>query len=388
MEKTQIKSKYYKLLFVGLIIGLFPFAVSAATLTFSPISGTYSAGSQITVNVYVSSADQSMNAVSGAISFSTKYLSVSSVSKAYSIISLWTVDPTFSASAGTVNFEGIVLNPGFIGSNGRIISITFTAKSVGNASVTFDSGSVLANDGIGTSLPTTFGSAQFVITSVSPSTNAVQLTAPVAPTISVISPTINYYSKAIHEGNSIVIKGNSRYPDSKVIIWLEYNKEDIKSYPITNNKYGDFVFAETSGAKTGTYKVWAQSVDENGGISSSSPTYAISVSSPFTINIFGYDVNIIAGLSIAFLILLILIFVIQKMVAKKCKTRDETLRMILHANKIANVKLKYFNDYVGAQLDILEKDKKFKTTPGALDVIEKVREHIADYKEFIDREKK
>ncbi len=86
-----------------------------------------------------------MNAVSGAISF-PKNLTVSSVSKANSIISLWTVEPTFSNSAGTVNFEGIVLNPGFTGDNGKVMSITFTAKSSGIAAVSYTSGSVLAND--------------------------------------------------------------------------------------------------------------------------------------------------------------------------------------------------------------------------------------------------
>lgn len=381
---------YFRSLCIALVLALFPAFAFAATLTFSPSSGSYGAGQDLTVNVYVSSADQAMNAVSGTISFPANRLSVVSISKTNSIISLWTADPTFSNSDGSVNFEGIVLNPGFTGNNGKVISITFRALSAGNANMDFDSGSVLANDGSGTSIPTTLGSADFTITgAVAPAQTAPTPAATTsAPIAAITPPAIHYASSLIHTGDAIVIEGTSQYTDSKVLLWLKYGDSDAVSSVITTNLYGDFTFADTDGAKVGSYQAWAQSVDENGNISSSSPIYSITVVSPFVIIVAGIGINIFVGLAIIFILLLMLIFGGQRILAKRYKTKKEMSETIVNANKLANVKFNYYNDYVNAQLDLLERDEKMKNLPGAGDVIENIRKHILDFKDFIDKENK
>lgn len=138
-----------------------PTSASAANLYFSPSSGSHAVGATFSVSVYVSSADQAMNAASGAISFPKDKLEVVSVSKSGSIFSLWVQEPSFSQSAGVINFEGIVLNPGFTGSGGKIMAVSFKAKSAGAAALNFSSGSALANDGQGTNILAGLGKAQF-----------------------------------------------------------------------------------------------------------------------------------------------------------------------------------------------------------------------------------
>lgn len=137
-----------------------PIMAQAATLYLSPSSGEYSVGKTFSVNVYVSSADQAMNAASGAISFPQDKLEVTSLSKTGSILTLWVQEPSFSNSAGTVNFEGIVFNPGFIGVGGKVITINFKVKAAGAIPLNFSSGSILANDGKGTNILENLGSAQ------------------------------------------------------------------------------------------------------------------------------------------------------------------------------------------------------------------------------------
>src|SRR3989344_3344887 len=169
---TLIKApKHTKILvFIGLVFVFFSVcgAAKAATLYFSPSSGTQAVGTTFSVGVYVSSADQAMNAASGVISFPADKLAVESLSKSGSIFSLWVQEPSFSNSAGTVNFEGIVLNPGFTGASGKAITITFRTKAAGNAPLTFSSGSALANDGKGTNILTGLGDANFSIGRVLP----------------------------------------------------------------------------------------------------------------------------------------------------------------------------------------------------------------------------
>jgi len=154
-------AKIYKIALVFIFLGMVPLVAEAATLYFSPSSGAYTVGGTLSVNVYVSSADQAMNAASGVISFSQDKLEVASLSKSGSIITLWVQEPTFLNSAGTVNFEGIVLNPGFTGVAGKIITTNFRVKAAGLANLNFSSGSVLANDGKGTNILTSLGNAQF-----------------------------------------------------------------------------------------------------------------------------------------------------------------------------------------------------------------------------------
>jgi hypothetical protein len=166
VKNKKIKKFTFLILSFLFCLLLLPQQSKAASvfLYSSPSSGSYKIGSTFSASVFVSS-DQAMNAASGIISFSQDKLEVVSLSKNGSIFSLWVQEPSFSNDAGTINFEGIVLNPGFTGSAGKIITVALKAKAVGNASLTFSSGSILANDGKGTNILTGFGRAQFNIES-------------------------------------------------------------------------------------------------------------------------------------------------------------------------------------------------------------------------------
>ncbi|MDO8529922.1 MAG: cohesin domain-containing protein [bacterium] len=153
-------SIFVSLFFIGV-----PVFAAAADLYFSPSSHSLDVGSSFSVKVQVSSPNQEMNAVSGVVSFPKDKLEVISLSKSASVINIWVQEPAFSNSAGTVNFEGIVLNPGFKGVQAQIITINFRAKSAGGASVSFLDASILANDGKGTNILSGMGTAKFNVSS-------------------------------------------------------------------------------------------------------------------------------------------------------------------------------------------------------------------------------
>lgn len=175
-EKQEIIRKFTRKLakilvffsFIFVIFGVSSAAAQTASLYFSPSSGTHNIGSTFSVSVYVSSVDQAMNAASGVISFPKDKLEVVSLSKTSSIFNLWVLEPAFSNTFGTINFEGVVLNPGFTGSSGKIITVTFKVKAGGNAALNFSSGSVLANDGQGTNILASLGKASFVLGGAAP----------------------------------------------------------------------------------------------------------------------------------------------------------------------------------------------------------------------------
>ena len=153
----------------------------AATLYFSPSTKTVSVGQTFIVTIVVSSADQSMNAASVDVVFPSDKLHVLSLSKTNSIMDLWVQNPTFSDApgGGDVLAQGIVLTPGFTGANGEVLNIVFQAIAQGTASVSFSSGSVLANDGNGTNILSSMARATYTIVPAIPAASAPVIVAPV-----------------------------------------------------------------------------------------------------------------------------------------------------------------------------------------------------------------
>lgn len=165
MEKIK---KIRKVLTGVIIISalLFSDVAYAATLSFTPAAGTYDKNTAFTVGVYVGSLDKTMNATLGTVTFPTDKLQVTAVSKSSSIVDFWAQEPSYSNTAGTVKFEGVILPPGFQGGNGRIINITFKGKIAGIAEVKISGGQVLANDGVGTSILSSATGAIYTIKEV------------------------------------------------------------------------------------------------------------------------------------------------------------------------------------------------------------------------------
>lgn len=135
----------------------------AANLILSPAKGTHAVGETFSVNLYVSDNRDPINAISSIITFSTDTLELTSVRKTGSLITMWAEEPSFSNDTGRASFQGVVLNPGYSGVQGKAITLSFRAKKPGTGIVTILSGAVLANDGEATNVLGTLGSATFTL---------------------------------------------------------------------------------------------------------------------------------------------------------------------------------------------------------------------------------
>ena len=161
------KNLFISLFFSFLILGFSFFPILAfaqqASLFLSPNSGTFSVGQVFTVNVKVNSGGSpGINAADGTVKFDADYLKVLSVSTQSSIFLLWTTQPKFSNTLGTITFGGGTPQP-YTGSAGTIFSITFKALKSGSAKVSFSNASVLAADGKGTNILGGTSGASFTI---------------------------------------------------------------------------------------------------------------------------------------------------------------------------------------------------------------------------------
>jgi hypothetical protein len=148
MAVQRVLQKY--VLVAAFLCGFLFFAADAfaADLVISPASGSYAVGQNFTVTLQADPKGDSVNAVEAGLTFDKTKLSVVGVSKTGSVFSLWTTEPAFSNSAGTVTFGGGSPTP--FTSRSTLITVTFKTLAEGPATVAYGTASVLAADGRGT----------------------------------------------------------------------------------------------------------------------------------------------------------------------------------------------------------------------------------------------
>lgn len=120
----------------------------AAQVEISPSTGTYTNGQTFTVTVEANPQGESINAVEAQLSFDNTKLSVVNVTKTGSVFSLWTTEPTFSNTNGTVDFGGGSPTP--FSSRSTLLVVTMRTLAEGDANLLVSSASALAADGLGT----------------------------------------------------------------------------------------------------------------------------------------------------------------------------------------------------------------------------------------------
>lgn len=181
-----------RLLFIvaSLVIAAWGIRVSAATLSVGSSGSTVNVGGTVTVTIRVNAGGQSINAAEGTVTYPSQLLKLNSVSKAGTIFTFWALEPT-TATKGQVAFIGGLPHPGYSGSNGTVMKLTFTALATGKATIGFSGGKVLADDGYGTNIISGQSGTTVTIAEGSGATTtpAPAVAIPGRPTITVTSST-------------------------------------------------------------------------------------------------------------------------------------------------------------------------------------------------------
>ncbi|MDP2648041.1 MAG: cohesin domain-containing protein [Candidatus Yanofskybacteria bacterium] len=151
----------------GLFFNAFSSDAAETSLYLSPTSGRRNVGETFSIVVRMNTGGSAVNAAEGSIVFNASKIEVVSISKAGSVFSLWTTEPVYSNAEGTIEFGGGLTSPGYTGSNGLILTMTFrgtSATTINNAThISIVSGAILANDGQGTNILTSLGRSSWFI---------------------------------------------------------------------------------------------------------------------------------------------------------------------------------------------------------------------------------
>lgn len=239
------------ILFVPLLLFV-PVVSSAALLELNPPTGSYVAGDTIAVDVFVDTEGDSVNAISGEITYDTTQLEARSVSRVNSVIDLWVQEPSVTDTDNVV-FEGIVLNPGFSG-KGKVITIHFVVSEGGKgvADISFTSGLVLKNDGFGTNVLDGLVSAHFsVFEGAGPRARE---SLPLASEVqedgdSLLAPTVISYTERPLRYGDFSVRGVS-YSDAEVHIFLRSDAGKIEEHVVVSDSGGNFTYTHEGNKDT------------------------------------------------------------------------------------------------------------------------------------------
>ena len=153
----------YKILCTLFVVAFFLIALpaQAADIGLSPSTGFYSRGQTFTINIRAVPNGDNIKAAESKLTFNQSVLNVVNVSKGPAF-SIWTNEPAFSNSAGTITFGG--RSPSPFTSPSNILTVTFRAVAEGTGTVGFSNTSILAADDPGTEV---FANAQTGLYAVS-----------------------------------------------------------------------------------------------------------------------------------------------------------------------------------------------------------------------------
>ncbi len=284
-------------------------AVQAATLYLSPASGDFTVGGNFTVAVYVSSPDQAMNAVQGTVTFPLDKLEVVSLPKSASIVNLWVQNPRFSNKTGAVQFEGLALNPGFTGSAGKLLSITFRAKQTGRALLEIANSSVLANDGLGTNILTSVSGGKYTLLPkktepLAPTPSTTPTSSLPLPAEPIAAPKITNYSPLVYLPREALLIEGTAIPNTQIVLYLQKDsKSKIVTFETASDEKGKWQAFYQEGLEKGQWWVSAVAKDKEGAFSSSTEVLPIQVDSWFN-----YVIRFILKYFFYIIILIVVLF--------------------------------------------------------------------------------
>lgn len=133
---------------LSLLFYLSPRTAFAVDVFFDSKTESAHIGEEFLVEVFINTAEVSVNAVEGIIKFPEQLLELKEVRDGNSLINFWVEKPRISVP-GEVSFSGITPG-GFQGDNKFLLGLVFTPKQSGNGYLDFKDMQALRNDGLGT----------------------------------------------------------------------------------------------------------------------------------------------------------------------------------------------------------------------------------------------
>lgn len=132
-------------------------------LSVSPRAASFAEGSTFDMPILLNTRGHSINAIEVRVNFDRERLEVIKPSSGQSFVGVWIEPPSYDNTRGIASYVGAIPG-GITTSAGHVGTITFRAKKIGKATVTFSTNTkVLLNDGQGSAMQVDLGRGEYTI---------------------------------------------------------------------------------------------------------------------------------------------------------------------------------------------------------------------------------
>lgn len=201
------------------------------------------------------------------------------------------------------------------------------------------------------------------------------------------APIITEYPKQLPSGDSIVVKGTTKYPDAQTTVWFKRENEEAKSQAIKNDGRGNFTLVAETKLKDGIYKVWVETVDNRGAKSAPSEDATVSVEQPAFLKIGSFAVSLLAVIVPLVALAFIFLFLIWHGWNKFQSLRKHIHKEAREASSAVSNSFNLLRDNIQETIKILEKTHvKRELTREEEKILKQFKRDIEDAEEFVKRE--
>ncbi len=248
-EKQQKRSHrpYGRALVLSGLLFLFSCATADAAILFvTPPTGAFEVGAVVSVDINVDTEGEAINAVSGTLLYPSSHLIPLATITRNSFVRFWIDGPRFESSQNLVVFEGLTPNPGFTGT-GVVATVRFRVQEPGEIPLRFTAGSVLANDGKGTSVLSGFEDAHFSARHGQSSTASQNQPGNTTPSLTPLqnsiirAPIVMGYSSNPRSPNDFFVQGIT-YPNTTISLFLQIGDKEPELITFPSDTAGNFSY--------------------------------------------------------------------------------------------------------------------------------------------------
>ncbi|MEK7140428.1 MAG: hypothetical protein AAB815_01435, partial [Patescibacteria group bacterium] len=169
-------------------------------------------------------------------------------------------------------------------------------------------------------------------------------------------PTITEYTKELQSGDILKVGGNT-YPNSKVVLWLQKEKENVQSYDMESDKDGNFIFIAGEKPKDGIYQLWAEVIDKRGARSDPSDKLTIVVQRSAILEVATRAVTFLAVIIPLIALIVLLLILVWYLWHKFTTMRKKLRKEVREAEAALHKAFDLLKEDIREQIKILEKTR-------------------------------
>lgn len=197
-------------------------------------------------------------------------------------------------------------------------------------------------------------------------------------------PVITDLPQTVQAGDTLIIKGTSKYPDATVSVFIKKEGEEVNAQDVETDKEGNWFFVYDKSLEKGTYQVWAEITDSRGAKSYPTEKNTIAVALPTLIK-FGkiaidYLTIMITLIALIIFLILIIAYGWYRISLWRKKLRKETREVEENVTRA----FRALREEVQEQVEYL--DKKRGLTKREKQIRDKLQEALKISEEFISKE--